>query len=584
MRVLSLAVGFVFVASAAGCGSSSKSDAALDAGACGNNSVETGEFCDGTDLPQTDCVSLGLGGGDLACNAGCTYDFSGCQLDPICGNGNVEGNEQCDDGNTTAGDLCDASCNFEIPVNCGDGNLDVATGEECDDGNADPADGCDPACQFEPVGQTCGDTALQALEKCDPPDGIPATGQGCNATCNLRGQVTTLLSGLDVQSVASDNTYLWLGVHDCTPGSEVCGVARIDIAACNAAPGSAACQPTYVSGGTAANCACSTGSCFGGGPALVPAPPVVDGDAATATFDHMGDITTDGTTIWFGQQHLLREVDIATGAVTTVAGTANSCAAIDGNGNAGLFHGMRGVTYWNNLVYVLDGCEDLLRAYDPASGDVTTIAGTREPDPQVTQSGAYTCPDPTACNFGNSCAGNVVGPTAGVGTSIEFVSPRYMTADNSGNLYIIDTNGQAIFKYDTVTSQGDILIGGFAGGFPAPYTDGSAGVTTIGRPRGLVSDGTSIYFQEQAYGTVRQVELNSITTSTFVGTNGCVAGVNGNGVRDGLGANTTQVFSSSNPCPGATPVFTQLVSGAMTYHFASKSIYIVDSRTIRRIE
>ena len=585
MRTSNCFVLAVFLAMATACGGNSGND--VDAGICGNGVIDPGEFCDGADLGQNDCTTLGLGAGALACNADCTYDFSGCTLQPVCGNGVLEGAEQCDDGNTTAGDGCDASCNFETPAGCGDGVLDVALGEQCDDGNTDPGDGCDPSCQFEPVGQSCGDgTIQQSLEKCDPPEAMPADGDGCNATCNLSGQVTTLASGLSVQSMTSDNTYLWLGVQDCA--ADACGVARIDIAACTAAPGTAACDPVFLSGGGPGSCACSTGSCFGGGPPLVPAPPVVDGDANTATFENMGTITTDGTTVWIAHQHLLREVDVATGAVTTVAGTAGSCAAIDGTGTGALFHGIRGLTYWNDHVYLLDGCEDVLRRYDPATDDVTTIAGTREPDPQVTQNAPYTCPDPAACNFNNSCAGPVGGPTAGMGTNIEFVSPRYMTADNAGNLYIIDTNGEAIFKYDTASTQGDILISGYAGDRPASYTDGAAGVTTIGRPRGLVSDGTSIYFQEQLYATVRQLELASVTTSTFVGTMGCFAGAQA--PRDGLGADSTQLWydNQSDRCaampPAGTPIFNVLVSGAMTYHFPSRSIYLVDGSELRRIE
>ena len=62
-----------------------------------------------------------------------------------CGNGVVERGEQCDDGNTTAGDGCDAACRVE-PI-CGDGVIDA--GEECDDGNNDNGDGCDAVCRVE---------------------------------------------------------------------------------------------------------------------------------------------------------------------------------------------------------------------------------------------------------------------------------------------------------------------------------------------------------------------------------------------------------------------------------------------------
>src|SRR4051812_32052904 len=62
----------------------------------------------------------------------------------VCGDGVVRGAEQCDDGNTAAGDGCDASCQPEAgwtcdhspstcAPTCGDGK--VIGGEACDDGN-----------------------------------------------------------------------------------------------------------------------------------------------------------------------------------------------------------------------------------------------------------------------------------------------------------------------------------------------------------------------------------------------------------------------------------------------------------------
>jgi cysteine-rich repeat protein len=70
-----------------------------------------------------------------------------------CGNLLVEAGEQCDDGNTTAGDGCSASCQAE-PAVCG--NSKVEPGEQCDDGNSMAGDNCDAACQLE-TGTVCGD-------------------------------------------------------------------------------------------------------------------------------------------------------------------------------------------------------------------------------------------------------------------------------------------------------------------------------------------------------------------------------------------------------------------------------------------
>jgi cysteine-rich repeat protein len=60
------------------------------------------------------------------------------------GNGFEEDGEQCDDGNTAAGDGCSATCTDEV---CGDGA--VIAPEACDDGNAVAGDGCSATCTVE---------------------------------------------------------------------------------------------------------------------------------------------------------------------------------------------------------------------------------------------------------------------------------------------------------------------------------------------------------------------------------------------------------------------------------------------------
>jgi cysteine-rich repeat protein len=64
---------------------------------------------------------------------------------PVCGNGTVEGGEECDDSNTNPGDGCSATCQLE-PF-CGDGTQDP--GEQCDDGNNTSGDGCSASCLDE---------------------------------------------------------------------------------------------------------------------------------------------------------------------------------------------------------------------------------------------------------------------------------------------------------------------------------------------------------------------------------------------------------------------------------------------------
>jgi len=64
-------------------------------------------------------------------------------IPPACGDGTVDPGEECDDGNTAAGDGCDGQCELEL---CGNGVVDA--GEACDDGAQNGVnDCCGASCQ-----------------------------------------------------------------------------------------------------------------------------------------------------------------------------------------------------------------------------------------------------------------------------------------------------------------------------------------------------------------------------------------------------------------------------------------------------
>jgi fibro-slime domain-containing protein len=125
------------------------------------------------------------------------------ELAKNCGNGKLDANEQCDDGNKDGGDgctkLCQIEAEYECPevgqackssAQCGDGKL--ASTEKCDDGNTDGDDGCSGDCQSVDEGwqcrvpgqkcvPLCGDSQLKGTEKCD--DGNTDSGDGCSSVC-----------------------------------------------------------------------------------------------------------------------------------------------------------------------------------------------------------------------------------------------------------------------------------------------------------------------------------------------------------------------------------------------------------------
>lgn len=84
----------------------------------------------------------------------------------VCGDGVTDSDETCDDGAgaplaCTYGDsppltqVCNATCDGNTdctsPEFCGDGVLQAGQSEECDDGNTTPGDGCSATCTTEAV-------------------------------------------------------------------------------------------------------------------------------------------------------------------------------------------------------------------------------------------------------------------------------------------------------------------------------------------------------------------------------------------------------------------------------------------------
>ena len=78
---------------------------------CGDGHRNPSEVCDGDDLAQQSCESLGRGHGALACRGDCAaFDTTHCAGAPpphACGDGTVDSDEDCDPPN---GNTCDASC------------------------------------------------------------------------------------------------------------------------------------------------------------------------------------------------------------------------------------------------------------------------------------------------------------------------------------------------------------------------------------------------------------------------------------------------------------------------------------------
>jgi hypothetical protein len=92
---------------------------------CGDGAAQPTEACDGFDLKGQTCVGLGLPAGTLTCDNACTYNTSKCNAPvAMCGNGRAEPPESCDGADLGDQDCesvglgpgtlaCDANCGFD---------------------------------------------------------------------------------------------------------------------------------------------------------------------------------------------------------------------------------------------------------------------------------------------------------------------------------------------------------------------------------------------------------------------------------------------------------------------------------------
>ena len=228
----------------------------------------------------------------------------------------------------------------------------------------------------------------------------------------------------------------------------------------------------------------------------------VDGPQDVARFDPLAGAAVDASdniwvTSWYGCT--VRRVTQA-GYVTTVAGVSGSCSSMDGMGTAARFNNPSGIAVdGDGNFFIADETGCTIRKLTPA-GVVTTLAG--EPD--------------------------VCGAVDGTGNLALFNVPSWTAVDNAGNIYVSDYLN---FTVRQVTPAGVVTT---LAGLPLTpgSADGEGAAARFDHPDGVAVDRQgNVYVADRNNNTVRKIVIGlqfyPITPCRLVDTRGTDAGFNG---------------------------------------------------------
>ncbi len=248
-----------------------------------------------------------------------------------------------------------------------------------------------------------------------------------------------------------------------------------------------------------------------------------DGTATAALFNNPTAIAIDGSGNLYVADtgnNTIRKIT-ASGAVSTLAGTAGSTGSTDGFSSSASFSRPSGVAVDSlQNVYVADTGNSTIRAVDFA-GNVTTLAGSA----------------------GHS------GSASGAGTVARFNSPVGVAVDVLGNILVADTGNQTLRKISLSGGVTVYTIGGSAG--LQGTADGAGAIARFNGPSALAVDTLgNLYIADQGNDTIRASGTNLLGGSS--GSNSNSAGNSSTPASGSSGSSNSNSGSNSNTSGGSS--------------------------------
>jgi sugar lactone lactonase YvrE len=261
-------------------------------------------------------------------------------------------------------------------------------------------------------------------------------------------------------------------------------------------------------------------------------------------------VDNDGL-IWFTDtgHHQIKRLDPATGLVTVVAGSGLAGALGDGGPAVAAHLDMpHGVAVDNQgRLYIADSANNRIRMVTLATGLITTVAGTGRPGgggdggpasaadldhPRflvVAPDGSIIVADTGNFRIRRIDPGGVIHTVAGTGrrgssgdggpaTAAELDDPRGLALGADGTLYVSSAEGVPQPSVRRIDPAG--IITTIAGGRPAGYSGdgGPATAAALNSPRSIAVWGTDLYIADSDNSRIRHVDLRTGIIDSVVGT------------------------------------------------------------------
>ena len=266
-------------------------------------------------------------------------------------------------------------------------------------------------------------------------------------------------------------------------------------------------------------------------------PGTADGDAGSARFREPEGIALDGAGSLYvadTDNGTIRRILLATGAVSTIAGTAGVVGSADGVGPAASFNKPKALAADGaGHLYVGDSGNSTIRVVTLADNSVTTRANFAMPPLAVTSVAAdgadvlVSLGDQRVVRIDGAGAITTVAGAAGMSGFVDgpaadarFFRPAGLWVGN-GRILVADNGNyvvRAIAAGSVTTAWGAVTIG---------TLDGSGADARFFAPQGLAVDGSNLYVADTNNHTIRHVDLQSGAVTTVAGAAGRAAYADG---------------------------------------------------------